>query len=173
MSPRAAWRLQDLGFERVYDYVPGKADWFASGLPREGNLASIPTVGDVARPEVPTCSPKEKASNARERTRGAGWDTCVVVNEERVVFGLVRIKEELESDPAATVEEVMVAGPTTYRPNVPVGKAVERMRKRGVPAVLVTTSDGRLIGQLYREDAERQTENLQTSENSSSTHSGE
>jgi hypothetical protein len=76
MSPRAAWRLQDLGFERVYDYVPGKADWFASGLPREGKLASIPTVGDVARPEVPTCSPKEKASNARDRTREAGFPVC-------------------------------------------------------------------------------------------------
>ena len=173
MSPRAAWRLQDLGFERVYDYVPGKAEWFASGLPREGNLASITTVGDVVRPEVPTCSPKEKASNARERTREAGWDTCVVVNEERVVFGIVRIKEELESDPAATVEEVMVAGPTTYRPNVPVGKAVERMRKRGVPAVIVTTSDGRLIGQLYREDSECQTANLRTSEHCGSAKAGE
>jgi hypothetical protein len=34
MSPRAAWRLEGLGFERVYDYVPGESDWFASGLPR-------------------------------------------------------------------------------------------------------------------------------------------
>jgi len=57
-----------------------------------------------------------------------------------------------------------VAGPTTYRPNVTVGEAAERMGKRGVPAILVTTSDGRLMGQLYREDAERQTENLRTSE---------
>jgi CBS domain-containing protein len=30
----------------------------------------------------------------------------------------------------------------------------KRMRERGVPAVLVTTSDGRLVGLLYREDAE-------------------
>jgi hypothetical protein len=37
MSPRAAWRLEGLGFERVYDYVPGKADWFASGLPFRPN----------------------------------------------------------------------------------------------------------------------------------------
>jgi predicted transcriptional regulator len=164
MSPRAAWRLEGLGFERVYDYVPGKAAWFAAGLPREGKLASIPTVGDVARRDVPTCRSEEKASNARDRTRDAGWDTCVVLNEERIVFGLVRVKEEVESDPAATVEEVMVVGPTTYRPDVPVGKAVERMRKRGVPAVLVTTSSGKLIGQLYREDAERLTEHPPTSE---------
>ena len=49
MSPRAAWRLEGLGFERVYDYVPGKADWFASGLPKEGRLASVPTRGETAR----------------------------------------------------------------------------------------------------------------------------
>ena len=46
-------------------------------------------------------------------------------------------------------------GPTTFRPNVPVGKMARRMRERGAPTVLVTTSDGRLIGLLYREEAER------------------
>ena len=42
MSPRAAWRLDSLGFQQVYDYVAGEADWFASGLPREGRDAAIP-----------------------------------------------------------------------------------------------------------------------------------
>ena len=36
MSPRAAARLESLGFRQVYDYVAGEADWFASGLPMEG-----------------------------------------------------------------------------------------------------------------------------------------
>jgi hypothetical protein len=45
MSPRAAWRLEGRGFEQVYDYVPGKADRFASGLPREGKLAGVLTIG--------------------------------------------------------------------------------------------------------------------------------
>jgi hypothetical protein len=49
MSPRAASRLEGLGFERVYDYVPGKADWFARGLPTERRLASVPTIGEAAR----------------------------------------------------------------------------------------------------------------------------
>ena len=30
----------------------------------------------------------------------------------------------------------------------------KRMRERGARTVLVTTSDGRLVGLLYREDAE-------------------
>ena len=154
MSPRAAWRFEDLGFEKVYDYVPGKADWFASGLPKEGRLASVPTIGDAARRDVPTCAPAEKIENARSRVQAAGWDACVVVNKERVVLGLLREKE-LSSDPAATVERVMRSGPTTFRPDVPVGKLAKRMRERGAHTVLVTTSDGRLVGLLYRDDAER------------------
>ena len=154
MSPRAAWRLEDLGFEKVYDYVPGKADWFASGLPREGKLATIPTIADATRRDVPTCAPAEKVSAARKRVRKAGWDRCVVVSKGRVVLGLLREKE-LSSDPETPIEEVMRNGPTTFRPNVAVGKMAKRMRERGAPTVLVTTSDGRLVGLLYREDAER------------------
>ena len=93
-------RLEGLGFERVHDYVPGKADWFASGLPKEGRLASAPTLGDAARRDVPTCAPVEKIGVVRERVRKIGWDRCVVVNEERVVLGLLREKE-LSSDPKA------------------------------------------------------------------------
>src|SRR5215211_5448935 len=154
MSPRTAWRLEGLGFERVYDYVPGKADWSASGLPTEGTLARVPTIGDAARQDAPTCALEEKISDARDRVRAAGWDACVVVNKERVVLGLLREKE-FSSDPEASVEEVMRNGPTTFRPNVPAGKMARRMRERGAPTVLVTTSDGRLIGLLYREEAER------------------
>jgi CBS domain-containing protein len=78
----------------------------------------------------------------------------VVVNKERVVLGLLREKE-ISSYPGAMVERVMRSGPTTFRPDVPVGKMAERMRERGARTVLVTTSDGRLVGLLYREDAER------------------
>ncbi len=150
----AAWRLEGLGFEKVYDYVPGKADWLASGLPREGKLASVLTIGDAARRDVPTCAPTEEVANVRDRTRTAGWDACVVVNKERVVLGLLREKE-LALDPNVGVERVMRNGPTTSRPNEPLGKMAKRMRERGARTMLVTTSDGRLVGLLYREDAER------------------
>jgi hypothetical protein len=57
MSARAAWRLEELGFTQVYDYVPSKIDWFANGLPREGKAAEIPWAGDLARDDAPTCGP--------------------------------------------------------------------------------------------------------------------
>ncbi len=154
MSARAAWRLESLGFGQVYDYAAGEADWIANGLPRAGRNATVPRVGDVARREVPTCSPSETVGAVRERVRAAGWDQCLVVNDERVVFG--RLDERaLAGDPHTPVEAVMAAGPTTFRPGNDLADTVERMRDRNVGSVVVTTSDGRLVGLLLRSDAER------------------
>jgi predicted transcriptional regulator len=102
---------------------------------------------------VLTCAPTEKLGVVRERVRKAGRDRCAVVNKERVVLGLLR-ENELASDPEASVEEIMRNGPATFRPNEPVGKRMQRMQARGASAVLVTTSDGRLVGLLYRMDTE-------------------
>jgi hypothetical protein len=45
MSPGAASRLESIGFERVYDYVAGKADWESAGLPLEGAEGSETRAG--------------------------------------------------------------------------------------------------------------------------------
>ena len=49
----------------------------------------------------------------------------------------------------------MQAGPTTVRPDARLGEIAERMRERNVKSVVVTTSDGRLVGLVRRTDAER------------------
>ena len=66
MSARAASRLVSLGFTTVYRYQAGKADWFASGLPREGKEAHIPRVDDVARRDVAACRPDERVGDVRD-----------------------------------------------------------------------------------------------------------
>ena len=115
MSPRAAWRLESLGFDDVYDYDAGKLDWMAAGLPTEGTNAQRPRAADVARKDVPTCGLKERLGDVRDRVRAQGWDSVVVVNEERVVFGLLRTAE-LKKDPAQLIEQAMRPGPSTFRP---------------------------------------------------------
>ncbi len=56
MSPRAAWQLEALGFEHVYDYTEGKLDWIAHGLPVEGEGPHYAVAGEVAdRAAVLTC----------------------------------------------------------------------------------------------------------------------
>lgn len=154
MSPRAAWRLDSLGFQQVYDYVAGEADWFASGLPREGRDASIPRVGDVARRDVPTCQLDDRVGDVRERVHAAGWDTCLVVNSEHVVLGRLR-GTALDAKVKRPVEEIMEAGPTTIRPDVRLTEIAERMREKNAASVVVTTSDGRLVGLVDRASVER------------------
>ncbi|MBI4260211.1 MAG: CBS domain-containing protein [Actinobacteria bacterium] len=154
MSPRAAWRLESLGFREVYDYAAGKQDWITAGLPTEGELAEVPRAGDVADPDTPTCRLDERLADARERARAAGWDSCVVVTETRVVLGLLRSRD-LEKEGDLSVEEAMRPGPSTFRPNVPVATLADLMREHGLPNVPVTTPDGALVGLLRREDAER------------------
>ena len=154
MSPRAAWRLESLGFAQVYDYTDGKLDWLAAGLPTEGTNASAPRAGDVARRDVPTCGPHEGIGEVRQRVSTAGWDACVVVNDERVVFGLLRA-DELGKGRDEPVEVVMRPGPSTFRPHVPIAEMAHYMVEHALASSPITTSDGRLIGLLRVEDAGR------------------
>jgi Mg/Co/Ni transporter MgtE len=95
-----------------------------------------------------------------KRLKAEGKDICVVVNDERVVLGLIR-KEALASDPQATVEQVMESGPTTIRPNWTLEEIVNHMRKQNLDSRLVTNSDGQLMGILYRSDVERRMDELE------------
>ena len=152
MSARAAWRFETLGLSKVYRYTAGKEDWAAYGLPIEGTLARDPTAGDAARHDVPMCRLSDSIGAVHRRVQAAGWDVCVVVHEERVVLGMLAGKD-WDAQPDPRVEEVMEEGPATYRPDVPLHELVERMQKKDAPHVLVTNSDGHLIGIVYRTDA--------------------
>jgi Mg/Co/Ni transporter MgtE len=92
--------------------------------------------------------------DVRERVRAAGWDACVVVNEDRIVMGLLRA-EQLGREGDLTAESAMRPGPSTFRPNAAIDEVAESMAKRDLPNALVTTSEGELLGLLVREDAER------------------
>jgi Mg/Co/Ni transporter MgtE len=134
--------------------VDGELDWLAAGLPTEGGNADRPRAGDVARPDVPTCRLEEPIGQVRERVRAAGWDACVVMNDQRVVLGLLRV-EELGRGQDEPIEQVMRPGPSTFRPHVLIEELAHFMIHHDLPTSPVTTSDGRLVGLLRREDAAR------------------
>jgi hypothetical protein len=146
MSARAAARLETLEFTQVYRYQPGRADWFAAGLPREGRDAHTRRVADIADRNVPICSIKHRITDVRDRLSAAD-DLCVVVDRERVVLGIVA-REALDGDADRPVEDVMQANPVTFRPHVEAGKLPEYVRTQEMRRALVTTSDGVLIGLL-------------------------
>ena len=141
----------------MYDYTAGKSDWMAAGLPTEGEVAGRPTAATLARRDVPTCHLAESLRAVRKRVRAAGWDACVVVNEERIVMGLLRA-EQLDREEDLTAEAAMRPGPSTVRPHVTIAEMAEFMAKRDLPNAPVTTSAGELIGLFVREDAERATQ---------------
>jgi Mg/Co/Ni transporter MgtE len=138
----------------VYDYVDGKTDWLAAGLPTEGTNAGRPAARHVARRDVPTCRLDEPIDEVRERVRDAGWDACIVVNEERIVFGILR-ERELDRGMDEPVERFMRPGPSTFRPNVPIEEMASYMTEHDLVSSPITSSDGRLIGLLRKDDAVR------------------
>jgi rhodanese-related sulfurtransferase len=152
MSPRAAQRLTHLGFAQVYDYVPGKVDWMAAGLPREGQSAHIPNPGDIAQHTVPTCHFTSSAANAYDRMSTEGHNFCVAVDDNSVVVGMVYLDEQANVN-GKSVEQVMRPGPTTVRASEPLQPLIQRMEKVQVDAILVTDPEGRLLGLLDRHQA--------------------
>jgi CBS domain-containing protein len=123
----------------------------AAGWPTEGTNTQHPRAGDLARKDVPTCGLKEKVVEVRTRAKEKGWDAAVVVNDERVVFGLLR-SNELESEAHVLIEHAMRPGPSTFRPYVSLHEMLHFMVDHKVESSPITTSDGRLVGLLLQKD---------------------
>jgi CBS domain-containing protein len=102
---------------------------------------------------VPTCTLDERLADVRERVRAAGWDTCIVVNEQGVVLGRLG-RKAIAADTDETVEQAMSPGPSTVRPSIGTDALLERMRPRNLNSYLVTIPDGRLVGLVRRGELE-------------------
>jgi Mg/Co/Ni transporter MgtE len=85
--------------------------------------------------------------------RASGWDTCVVVNDEGIVLG--RLDLHALADDDVSVAEAATPAPVTVRPSIPLERLKGWMEEQQRESFLVTTSDGRLVGLVRREDAER------------------
>lgn len=155
MSPRAAWRLESLGFTAVYEYTAGKEDWFAHGLPREGQTAAVPYAGDLLDGDVVTCGLEDSLPAVAERVANSAHTFALVVNEERIVLGRVPATALERPDSEVRAEEAMDPGPATIRPNQPADALAAWMGERGLHTMVVTAPGGRLLGLFRREDGER------------------
>jgi len=152
MSPRAASRLETLGFPRIYDYVAGKADWGSYGLPLDGRADSSTRVSGIAATDVPTCRVDELVADITARLPD-DWDICVVTNDANIVLGLLG-RSALRSNQKTRVEDAMTPGPSTIRPSARLEAITKRMHDQNLTRIIVTRSDGVLIGVLRAEDIE-------------------
>jgi len=83
---------------------------------------------------------------------GSGWDSVVVTNDDGIVLGLLR-GEELAADGDLSMERAMGSGPSTFRPYVSAREMAEYMTEHELESSPITTSAGRLVGLLLKQDA--------------------
>jgi CBS-domain-containing membrane protein len=149
MSPRAAWRLEAAGFGPVYDYVAGKADWLAADLPFQGTAK---LAGAVTRRGVATVEERTPAAEALRLLDAQGFGPVLVLNPARVVMGAA-YRDALASAPGdAEAGSVMRFGVSTVRPSEDAAALAHRMGGKGVTRVVVTRSDGTLVGLFFATD---------------------
>jgi CBS domain-containing protein len=153
MAPRAAARLESLGFRNVFEYKAGKQDWFAAGLPSAGTRSAEPTIASVMRRDVPRCGLEDHAAEIHAAMRAGGWDWAAVVDANGVLLGRVRAGDG--ADPRASAGQVMEEGPSTYRPNVGLEELLQRMLEHRFDMAFVTDPDGKLRGLVTRRDIAR------------------
>ena len=85
---------------------------------------------------------------------GQNEHSVVVVNEHGIVLGRVN-PDRLGAADSTPVEEVMEPGPATVRAHEPLAALLERMARRAVDEVIVTTPQGELLGVLHRPEVTR------------------
>jgi CBS domain-containing protein len=154
MSPRAACRLETLGFEHVYDYTAGKADWLARALRVEGTAAGQPRAIDHANQDVVTCALDDTVGAVHARVEQSPYGFACVVGARGVLLGRLRAAA-LEGNADATAETVMEPGPSTVRPDTPPERLRERLERGNLTTAVITDPDGRLLGVVRRDDLPR------------------
>ena len=150
MSPRAAARLEQLGFD-VYDYALGKVDWMAHGLPMEGTAAARPTALSFASHDVVTCTLDDRAEEIKERIDASAYRFALVL-ADRVVLGRIRRTRIDEAPDDASAELLMEPGPSTTRPHTDPGELAKQFQRSRTSTAIVTTPEGELIGVVSRSD---------------------
>jgi CBS domain-containing protein len=150
MSPRAAWRLERLGFTDVHDYAAGKVDWMAAGLPTVRADTTQRRALDIAHRDPLTCSPDTQLAVAAHHAAQARQRSVVVLNDAGIVLGRLG-PHELDGPVHVLVEAVMQPGPTTVRAHEALDPLLDRMAKEHVREMIVTTPEGRLLGLIHRD----------------------
>jgi CBS domain protein len=139
---RESWVLSGV----IY-FKPEKTGWLGLGLPGEGREKSE-MVSEYMEISFPSCGVNNHAQAARQQAEEMNFDVCPVLNQDNVVLGLIRtrVRNANTSDSAAAAMET---APKTLRPYTKVSEAKKLLKENSWSAILVTSSDGKLLG-LFR-----------------------
>jgi hypothetical protein len=154
LSPRAACRLETLGFAEVYHYVPGKADWRAHGLPIEGEHAALATAGALAHDDAITSRLRDPVGEVRKQVESSPYGFALVTTEGGVILGRLRSSVMRTAPAEAPAEAVMEPGPSTVRADTLARDLAARLAERDLNTAIVSTPEGRLMGVVLRSELE-------------------
>ena len=143
-----------MGFSSVHDYVGGKADWLANGLPREGENENVPYAGELADTDPPTCALHTTVADVHAALDGSRYGFCLVLSERHILLGRVRRTAMEGADATASAESVMEPGPSTVRFDTRARDLVQRLATKHLKTAIITTPSGCLVGVFHRADAE-------------------
>ena len=133
----------------MYDYAAGKTDWLAADLPFEGTAQ---LAGMFTRRGVATAGEHTPAAEALRLLDAQGFGPLLVLNPAGVVMGSVH-RDALKSAPAdADAGSLMRFGVSTVRPSEDAEALAHRMGHAEVTRVVVTRSDGTLVGLFFAAD---------------------
>ena len=152
MSPRAACRLDALGFSDVYDYATGKVAWLAAGLPYEGSVGPDQRIASIARDDVPACPLGTRLADAPAPRDDV---PCIVLDADRCVAGVVP-KGAFALGPDVLVDRAMTPAPKTVRPSMRIDELTRALGPRQ-PYALVTTPLGQFLGAVTVGDVDGST----------------
>jgi CBS domain-containing protein len=116
----------------------------AYGLPVDGEDG--PFAGGAVT-EVPTCDVDGTVADARAALEGTEGDVLIVVSCDGLAVGAVEREALSAADADAALLDVMDVVPGTVRPSVEMASLSGRS--------LVTTSDGRLLGEVVPDGVEQ------------------
>ena len=133
----------------MYDYVPGKVDWLARGLPTEGERADETRVGDLARDDVIKAGLADSAADLARRIDDSPYGFALVVADDGTLLGRLR-RSAIEDGTAATAEELMTPGPSTVRPDTDPAELRKKLDAKDLKTAIVSTPEGHVIGVVLR-----------------------
>jgi CBS domain-containing protein len=133
----------------VYDYSAGKIDWIAADLPFEGTAR---LAGMFTRRGVATVGERAPAAEAMRLLDAQGFGPALVVNSAHVIMGAAYRDRLASAAEEAEVASVMRFGVSTVRPSEDAAALAHRMAHRAVTRVVVTRSDGTLVGLFFAAD---------------------
>ena len=134
----------------MYDYAAGKMDWLAADLPFDGTAQ---LAGPFTRRGVATTAEGTAVAEVLRLREAQGFGPVVVVNRAQVVMGAAYRRDLAAASADAAVGTVMRSGVSTVRPSEDAAALAHRMGHAGVTGVVVTRSDGTLVGLFFSTDA--------------------